>query len=496
MNRANELQKTVVTLQLLALAVALKNMQEEDATVEKEETSTSRRSGVLLVTFEYDSSNRLINDSFWTYVYDAGGNITSKTNIRTGVRVVYTYDTVWRDRLVTYGGQTINYDGAGNPTNWIRGITNMQWQNGRQLSSLTVNGVPVSYEYDFNGIRTRKTVNGVRTDFFVMGDRVIAEQRGNDFIFYLYDETGIYGMQFRGETYFFEKNILGDVIAIYNSRTGMLVGRYTYDAWGRHLAITPNTAYPNAMTVLNTNPFRYRGYYFDTETGLYYLNSRFYCPQVRRFISPDDPFMSMMQVGMGASPMNLYSYALNNPVMFYDPTGYLAFLIPIAAKVIVGAVVGAAGGAVIYTGVEAVSWAITGEWNWNIDGLASSMMWGGAGGAVLGAVGGTVHAIRGAQVGARKFTSTSSLNSHFLDHGRRMGFANANQYLAAARHTITHGTKIRYMYKGKMTTGYIRFLGQGGGANYAFVGMRGGKIATFGPRSVSELRRMGVSWLF
>lgn len=91
---------------------------------------------------------------------------------------------------------------------------------------------------------------------------------------------------------------------------------YTYDIWGKSVSITGTLA----DTVGAINPLRYRGYYYDTETGLYYLQSRYYSPDLMRFISQDDPVFSNAR----GEPLgsNLYAYCLNNPVMNSDPSGF------------------------------------------------------------------------------------------------------------------------------------------------------------------------------
>ena len=134
-------------------------------------------------------------------------------------------------------------------------------------------------------------------------------------VWYYYDESGICGMNYSGADYFFQKDIFGNIVAIY-SKAGVLQCTYTYDAWGN---ITQTNF--SGSTIGNINPFRYRGYYQDQETGFYYLNSRYYDPQTGRYINADEPMMLFIT---GAEPMgaNLFAYFWNNPVMYTDPTGY------------------------------------------------------------------------------------------------------------------------------------------------------------------------------
>ena len=181
-------------------------------------------------------------------------------------------------------------------------------------------------------------------------------------------------MRYAGTDYIFEKNILGDVVAIYNMSTGAFVGGYTYDAWGNVLATTGNT-------VTNANPFRYRGYYYDTETSMYYLNSRYYDPQICRFISPDNPanLLTESSTSFGA---NLYQYAYNNPVMYTDANGEGLFTALLISALVFG---------LVNTGAQLVgdviNCAITGQWNSGWEEYLGAFMGGVAGGAAFVASG-------------------------------------------------------------------------------------------------------------
>ena len=117
--------------------------------------------------------------------------------------------------------------------------------------------------------------------------------------------------------YFFEKNLQGDIIAVYNE-SGAKIGTYTYDAWGNHTATAISTATAlERLVVTKYNPFRYRGYYYDTETGFYYLQSRYYNPTWGRFINAD----GYLNANGDLIGFNMFAYCSNNPVMFVDPTG-------------------------------------------------------------------------------------------------------------------------------------------------------------------------------
>ena len=107
-------------------------------------------------------------------------------------------------------------------------------------------------------------------------------------------------------TYYFQRNLQGDVVAIYDVN-GNLKAKYLYDAWGNCTVASETTSYD----VANANPIRYRGYYYDDDTGLYYCDARYYSPKWRRFISPADAHaLSSTSV----NGLNMYIYSGNNPV--------------------------------------------------------------------------------------------------------------------------------------------------------------------------------------
>ena len=130
-------------------------------------------------------------------------------------------------------------------------------------------------------------------------------------------------------TFWFEKNLQGDIIAIYNS-TGTKIGTYTYDAWGYSTySITSGISTLDRQMVYRYNPFRYRGYYYDIETGLYYLQSRYYNPEWGRFISAD----GYVSTGTGILGYNMFAYCNNNPVMRIDPTGEFWWIVALVVVV-------------------------------------------------------------------------------------------------------------------------------------------------------------------
>ena len=280
-------------------------------------------------TFVYDEANQLIreNNSYTnktvTYTYDAGGNILTKTEYPfttgsldglTGTVVNYTYgNTNWKDLLTEFNGNQITYDQIGNPLSYYNG-TQFTWERGRKLATATTaDGTAISYKYNDSGIRTQKTVNGVATDYFLDGSKIIAEKTGNNTTWYYYDGDGTReAIEYNGNVYYYFYNAQGDVMGLYDNNLNVVVN-YAYDSWGNVVSITGSLA----STLGQDNPFRYRGYYFDSDTGLYYLNSRYYDANTGRFINAD----SLVQTGQGVLDKNMFAYCMNNPVMFIDPTG-------------------------------------------------------------------------------------------------------------------------------------------------------------------------------
>ena len=237
-------------------------------------------------------------------VYDNYGNILQKNGIR------YTYSEGWNGRLAFYDGEQITYDAQGNPLNYL-GHT-LTWEKGRQLKSFD----GIHFTYNANGIRTSKTVDGVRHDYLLDGVNILRETWDDNVLETLYDnEDSVCGIIYNGVPYYFHKNLQGDIIAIAD-QDGKVVARYTYDAWGKCQISVKST---NAA-IAEINPYRYRGYYFDTETGLYYLQSRYYDSIFGRFVNKDDAMI--VCVGEKVLDFNLFCYCENDSVVGYDPFGF------------------------------------------------------------------------------------------------------------------------------------------------------------------------------
>ena len=287
--------------------------------------------------YAYDTLNQLVSETIYPdtgsayqyrYSYDKSGNITQSIYSVGSSNTTYNYtygNQNWGDLLTNYNGTAIIYDAIGNPLKW-RNANQLSWQ-GRTLSVFQhTNGTYTGYVYNADGIRTQKlsisedsVVIELSAEYTLDGNRIVAEQRGDTMLYYLYDENGsIMGISYGYDTYTFAKNIQGDVIGIYSG--GTLVAKYEYSAYGQILSITNASGADisnNATHIANLNPFRYRGYYYDTETGFYYLQSRYYDPVVGRFLNAD----AFVSTGQGIQGNNMFAYCLNNPVNRIDEDG-------------------------------------------------------------------------------------------------------------------------------------------------------------------------------
>lgn len=274
----------------------------------------------------------------YVYEYDKAGNITKKytyaltaKNVTpTNPESTYTYsygDANWGDKLTSYRGESITYDEVGNPLSYYNGRRyNFTWENGRRLATATVDGVTLTFTYNADGIRTSKTVGGSEHIYHLNGTQIITETwtQGQSAMIYLYDAEGSpIGMKYRDgnmadgefEEYWFEKNLQGDIVAVYDAAGNKHIS-YTYDAWG-NFSTTYHDAY-STTSHADLNPFRYRGYYYDSELGMYYLQSRYYDPVICRFINPDG---AVSGVGGELLGCNMYVYGFNNPVIYTDYDG-------------------------------------------------------------------------------------------------------------------------------------------------------------------------------
>ena len=270
---------------------------------------------------------------------DSDAAVNSSDRVTVQEETLYTYgDAEWGDLLTAYNGEEITYDGIGNPLSY-RGWT-MSWQGGRQLADMTKGSNTLNFAYNESGLRTNKTVNGVTHSYVWQGSKLAADITDAYALYFHYDSMGeVIGftrtVNGTDTEYFYVKNLQGDILKVITA-TGTEAAAYTYDAWGKLLTSTGDLA--------DINPLRYRGYYYDVETGFYYLQSRYYDPEICRFINAD-AFATTNADGVLSA--NMFTYCENNPVNKEDPTGAIA----LTTLILIGsAVFGVA--AALYTGYE------------------------------------------------------------------------------------------------------------------------------------------------
>ena len=286
------------------------------------------KDGLLLFDYVYDDLGQLVyEENFDTgecydNYYDNAGNLIYREERMYGAEYFYEYaPSPFGDRLVSFNGETISYDSSGR-TVVYRGkqITYLQ-ADANKIESIG----NVSFTYDADGMRRSKTVGGVTHYYTYDGIQLVKEEWGNNVMIFLYDALGSpIGMQYRNSTYaqnawdiyYYEKNLQGDIVAVYNS-TGTKLISYDYDAWGYISCVTYSNG--GASTSVVHNPLRYRGYYYDDDLDLYYLATRYYDPEVCRFITADDP--AYLGANGDLISYNLYAYCGNNPVVRADPSG-------------------------------------------------------------------------------------------------------------------------------------------------------------------------------
>ena len=278
----------------------------------------------------------------YTYTYDTVGNLLTASDGSTAHTYAYG-DEQWRDLLTAYDGHAITYDQTGNPLTYYDGSA-FTWRNGRQLASWTKNGQTTSYTYNADGLRTKKVnPDGSWSEYHWIGSTLISENRFRAngerhwTLQFQYDQNGSpVGVSFRdcGEStftyvYYYAKNLQGDIVGLYKRNpdgTGaQVIATYEYDPWGKVTAVRDANGalvtYPSGSNLIAfMNPLRYRGYYQDNDTGFYYLQSRYYDPELKRFINAD----SYASTGQGFIGCNMFTYCNNRPSNASDNSGHRA----------------------------------------------------------------------------------------------------------------------------------------------------------------------------
>ena len=317
-------------------------------------------SGSSTSSYTYDAMGQLTAASLpgmqYAYTYDGAGNLLTVTRGET--TNTYTYGSAsWKDLLTEYNGGAIIYEGqealangdilgaptSGNPISYYNGTCwNFGWSEGRNLTQAVRRSsqerVFLSNKYDGNGLRISKSVTMTAyepNDGTVANPPIANEETTNHSYIYAggkllretitegsttktldftYDNVGMpYNLTDNNgsttATYYYITNLQGDVMYLADA-SGNEVAAYDYDPYGKIISAT------GAMAEIN--PLRYRGYYYDSETGFYYLQSRYYDPEICRFINAD----SYTSTGRGYLGYNMFAYCNGNPVVYSDPSGH------------------------------------------------------------------------------------------------------------------------------------------------------------------------------
>ena len=311
------------------------------------------------------------------YTYDEANQLTSATDSQTGLTYRYTYDASGNLRTMnTYPSstattpihaKTLNYtdgiltgysedgvtttfttDDMGSPVLMTCGgntVAELTWGESRSLTAFETDEFSAEYVYNADGLRIQKNVtigNTTKTTKFIWGNNGLAGTiAGARKVTLLYNGDGeAAGFVLNDSNvtslsgiYTYIKNLQGDVIRVIDE-SGTTVLSYAYDPWGVP-TVTGN------QTLAELNPCSYRSYYYDWETGYYYLQSRYYDSNLGIFISADMPACIIVQADKLLSP-NLFTYCINNPIKYADATGFV-----ITPANVIGAIIGAIGGAVI-----------------------------------------------------------------------------------------------------------------------------------------------------
>ena len=273
----------------------------------------------------YDDYCQLINHIDYTnnkkhmMNYDNVGNIISYKIYENDSDILikddnYVYDNdTWPDLLTQINDELITYDNIGNPL--TIGNKTLTWMNGRELVGYIDNENNITYKYDENGYRIQKNINGNSILYVLEGNKIIFENRNQTMIYYIYQGDKILGFKYAGKTYYYHKNIFDDILGILDENNNEIV-KYKYDIWGGLVDIVDESNIGLGII----NPFRYRSYYYDSETNLYCLGKRYYNPAIKRFLNRDN--LDILDATLiSLTDLNLFSYCDNNPIMRTDASG-------------------------------------------------------------------------------------------------------------------------------------------------------------------------------
>lgn len=313
-------------------------------------------------TFKFDKNYNIVsilknNNKYFKYKYDSYNQLIEEIDYENKIRIKYTYDLDSNlksiikydldtyslihkdsfsysnyDLLTKYNDSVIEYDQIGNV---IKIDNNMlEWKNGKELTKFYNSNNVYNYYYNDNGVRTRKVVNNVNTYYYFEDADIFMEKNDNYTLYFIREFDGnLLGFEYNDNTYYYIKDVFDSIIGIIDSNYNIIV-EYKYDTWGNIIGVfdeNGNDISNNPNHIGNLNPYRYRGYYYDRETNLYYLGYRYYSPTLHRFISTDCATYDDIVGG------NLYVYCNNNPVIKVDDNGKF----PLIGVAIIGGILNA-----------------------------------------------------------------------------------------------------------------------------------------------------------
>ena len=410
---------------------------------------TAITSGGKRISYQYDKLNQLIRENNGVlnetilYTYDAGGNITSRKTydytegtlqtIKKNETFSYRSDG-WKDQLLSWNGYRYTYDAGGNPT-LLRGVP-LTWGEGRRLKKVSLSWGTVDFAYDSDGKRVRKTSGNTETKYYYNGStlsglvRTTTGSTGTTktTVQFVYDAEGKpFLLRLNGKTdYFYLYNGLGDVVGLIDSSNKVVV-RYQYNSWGK----VTSSEDTSGVSLATLNPFRYRKYVYDPETGLYCLGSRYYDPEVGRFVNADD-FETLTYQMDSVQGKNLYQYCFNNPINMQDEDGgWPKWVTEVAIGI----------GAIVIGAAAVAATAATG-------GIAATFVVAATAGVKTAAISGAIGAVVGAStsvVGNRISTGSWKNSTQIALKGAVDGFASGfmtGGIMAGASQVVSSGFKV------------------------------------------------------
>ena len=410
---------------------------------------TKLTSGTKVITYQYDELNQLIRENNGVlgttvlYTYDAGGNMTSRKTydytegtlqtIKKNETFTYRSDG-WKDQLLTWNGKNYTYDAGGNPT-VLRGMP-LTWGEGHRLKKIAAETGTITFAYDSDGKRVKKTSGNTETKYYYNGSilsGLVKTTTGNTgttktTVQFVYDAEGKpFLLRFNGKTdYFYLYNGLGDVVGLVDSSNQVVV-RYQYNSWGK----VTSTQDTSGVSLVTLNPFRYRKYVYDPETGLYCLGSRYYDPEVGRFVNADD-FETLTYQMDSVQGKNLYQYCFNNPINMQDEDGgWPKWVTEVAIGI----------GAIVIGAAAVAATAATG-------GIAATFVVAATAGVKTAAISGAIGAVVGAStsvVGNRISTGSWKNSTQIALKGAVDGFASGfmtGGIMAGASQVVSSGFKV------------------------------------------------------